>query len=149
MYMALNLQFVDGSCLYMRSSLPFCLYIDHQLCLRRVLYRIQAPPMGLSAFLDLVGINFLDHISTISRRRTIPQIGSASFSEECSKEDIIKAKAIRMEELESYRDACNLLKESTEASRAFATEQELKVIKENPQYFQELVKSDAESQLIM
>ncbi|KAF9181954.1 hypothetical protein BGZ51_005097 [Haplosporangium sp. Z 767] len=109
----------------------------------------EAPPIGLTAFLDLVGINFLDHISTISRRRTIPQLGSASSSEECSKEDIVKAKAIQMEELESYRDACNLLKESTEASRAFAAEQELKVIKKNPQYFQEFMESDAESQLIM
>ncbi|KAF9926511.1 hypothetical protein BGZ67_008079 [Mortierella alpina] len=106
-------------------------------------------PISLSKFLNMVGITFLDHLNASTRRRTIPSAASDSSSESCRREDFVKAKAIYMQEMDSYRDACGLLKESTESSRAFSADQERKVLKKNPQYFVEYRVSDLESKEFM
>ncbi|KAG0215771.1 hypothetical protein BGX28_008081 [Mortierella sp. GBA30] len=106
-------------------------------------------PISLSKFLSLVGISFLDHLNASTRRRTVPNNESDSSTEACRREDFVKAKAIYMQELESYRDACGLLKDSTESSRAFSADQERKVLKKNPQYFIEYRDSDLESKEFM
>ncbi|KAF9950221.1 hypothetical protein BGZ72_008090 [Mortierella alpina] len=106
-------------------------------------------PISLSKFLNMVGITFLDHLNASTRRRTIPSTESDSSSETCRREDFVKAKAIYMQEMDSYRDACGLLKESTESSRAFSADQERKVLKKNPQYFVEYRVSDLESKEFM
>ncbi|KAF9964325.1 hypothetical protein BGZ70_006606 [Mortierella alpina] len=106
-------------------------------------------PISLSKFLNMVGITFLDHLNASTRRRTIPSTELDSSSESCRREDFVKAKAIYMQEMDSYRDACGLLKESTESSRAFSADQERKVLKKNPQYFVEYRVSDLESKEFM
>ncbi|CAO3573195.1 unnamed protein product [Mortierella alpina] len=110
---------------------------------------IEMQPISLSKFLNMVGITFLDHLNASTRRRTIPSTESDSSSESCRREDFVKAKAIYMQEMDSYRDACGLLKESTESSRAFSADQERKVLKKNPQYFVEYRVSDLESKEFM
>ncbi|KAG0283661.1 hypothetical protein BGZ96_011954 [Linnemannia gamsii] len=107
----------------------------------------ELPPITLSQFLGFVGISFLDQLYTSTRRRTIPH--QSSSSESYRSADLIKAKAIFTQELSSYRDACRLLKQSIEKTRAFAAEQEKKVMESNPDYFREFRESNADTKDFM
>ncbi|KAF8939218.1 hypothetical protein BGZ47_008255 [Haplosporangium gracile] len=107
----------------------------------------ELPPISLSQFLGLVGISFLDQLYTSTRRRTIPHLSSSSESYRSA--DLIKAKAIFTQELNSYRDACRLLKQSIEKTRAFCVEQEKKVLESNPVYFREFRESNADTKEFM
>ncbi|KAF9099063.1 hypothetical protein BGX29_007300 [Mortierella sp. GBA35] len=108
---------------------------------------IELPPISLNQFLSLVGISFLDQLYASTRRRTIPH--QSSSSEPYRSADLIKAKAIFTQELNSYRDACRLLKQSIEKTRAFTAEQEKKVMKRNPDYFREFRESNSDSKEFM
>ncbi|KAF9432636.1 hypothetical protein BGZ76_010526 [Entomortierella beljakovae] len=109
------------------------------------------PPITLSKFMSLVGISFLDHLNASTRRRTIPhRAGDAGTSTETYRSaDLVKAAAISMQELHVYRDACRLLKQSIDTSRAFADDQERKVAKGNPEYFREFRESNADTRDFM
>ncbi|KAK3838333.1 MAG: Spc7 kinetochore protein-domain-containing protein [Linnemannia elongata] len=107
----------------------------------------ELPPISLSQFLGLVGISFLDQLYTSTRRRTIPH--QSSSSESYRSADLIKAKAIFTQELNSYREACRLLKQSIEKTRAFCVEQEKKVMESNPDYFREFRESNADTKEFM
>lgn len=94
-----------------------------------------------------MGISFLDQLYTSTRRRTIPH--QSSSSESYRSADLIKAKAIFTQELNSYREACRLLKQSIEKTRAFCVEQEKKVMESNPDYFREFRESNADTKEFM
>ncbi|KAF9348452.1 hypothetical protein BGX26_000154 [Mortierella sp. AD094] len=111
----------------------------------------ELPPITLSKFLSLVGITFLDHLNASTRRRTIPhRTNEADPSTETYRSaDLVKAMAVSMQELHSYREACRLLKQSIDTSRAFADEQEKKVGKKNPEYFREFRESNSDTKDFM
>ncbi|KAK3842953.1 MAG: Spc7 kinetochore protein-domain-containing protein [Linnemannia gamsii] len=103
---------------------------------------IELPPISMPQFLNLVGITFLDQLNTSTRRRTIPHLTSSSESYRSA--DLIKAKAIFTQELDLYRDACRLLKQSIETSRKHVDEQEKNIMESNPDYFREFRESNAD-----
>ncbi|KAI7819149.1 Spc7 kinetochore protein-domain-containing protein [Gamsiella multidivaricata] len=106
----------------------------------------ELPPISLSKFLSLVGISFLDHLNASTRRRTIPHRGDdADSSTTYRSADLVKAMALSVQELHSYREACRLLKQSIDTSRAFADDQEKKVSKKNPDYFREFRESNSDT----
>ncbi|KAF9548269.1 hypothetical protein EC957_007038, partial [Mortierella hygrophila] len=107
----------------------------------------ELPPISLGQFLGLVGISFLDQLYTSTRRRTIPHLSSSS--EPYRSADLIKAKAIFTQELNSYREACRLLKQSIEKTRAFCLEQEQKVLESNPDYIREFRESNSDTKEFM
>ncbi|KAI1319222.1 hypothetical protein EDD11_004616 [Mortierella claussenii] len=111
----------------------------------------ELPPITLSKFLGLVGISFLDHLNASTRRRTIPHRAAeaGALTETYRSADLVKAMAISMQELHSYREACRLLKQSIDTSRAFADEQERKVSKRNPEYFREFRESNSDTKEFM
>ncbi|KAF9199089.1 hypothetical protein BGZ49_010848 [Haplosporangium sp. Z 27] len=111
---------------------------------------ILLPPITLSKFLSLVGVSFLDHLNASTRRRTIPPRTNADATTETYRSaDLVKAMAISMQELHSYREACRLLKQSIDTSRAFADEQERKISKKNPEYFREFRESNSDTKEFM
>ncbi|ORZ13028.1 Spc7 kinetochore protein-domain-containing protein [Lobosporangium transversale] len=107
---------------------------------------MKLPPITLSKFLNLVGVSFLDHLTASTRRRTIPpRVTESEGSKEVYRSsDLVKAMAISMQDLYSYREACRLLKQSIDTSRAYAEEQERRMNKKNPEYFREFRESDSE-----
>ncbi|KAF9112148.1 hypothetical protein BGX27_003919 [Mortierella sp. AM989] len=111
----------------------------------------ELPPITLSKFLNLVGISFLDHLNASTRRRTIPHRANETSASTATyrSADLVKAMAISMQELHSYREACKLLKQSIDTSRAFADEQEKKVSKKNPEYFREFRESNSDTKDFM
>ncbi|KAF9996249.1 hypothetical protein BGZ79_010003 [Entomortierella chlamydospora] len=111
----------------------------------------ELPPITLSKFLSLVGISFLDHLNASTRRRTIPHRANEADASTATyrSADLVKAMAVSMQELHSYREACRLLKQSIDTSRAFADEQEKKVSKKNPEYFNEFRESNSDTKDFM
>ncbi|KAI8603676.1 Spc7 kinetochore protein-domain-containing protein [Dissophora ornata] len=112
--------------------------------------KAELPPIALSKFLSLVGVSFLDHLNASTRRRTIPhRAGGDGSTATYRSADLVKAMAVSVPEFHSYREACRLLKQSIDASRAFADEQEKKVSKKNPEYFREFRESSTDTKDFM
>lgn len=112
---------------------------------------VELPPVTLSKFLSLVGISFLDQLNASTRRRTIPHQPNAADGSAATYriEDLVKAVAVSTPVLNSYREACQLLKQSMDQSRAFIDGEEKKVSKTNPEYFREFRESDVDTKEFM
>ncbi|KAG0330583.1 hypothetical protein BGZ99_000054 [Dissophora globulifera] len=111
----------------------------------------ELPPISLSKFMSLVGVSFLDHLNASTRRRTIPHRANEADGTAVAyrSSDLVKAMALSVPELHSYREACRLLKQSIDTSRAFAEDQEKKLGKKNPEYFREFRESSTDTKEFM